>query len=429
MMKKTRFIALLLILAVALFTAGAEGAREKGENETLVRVLSVEKGDDGVYRIDALREDGSEVIYLAGNDTSSSYPISSIKADDYLMVEGNGIMTMSLPPQSPAVSIRYVTPAVLNGLIAADFTTPRQYPGLILDIAQVNDDDLVSRFSYSYGYLSGKGLEASSLYPHAGYFARGVLDAGESDEAEPLITMDEMNSAMNDYIAEYIQRGLITDHGEVYSTLDEIMALPAPEDPVDRFAYAYGYFSYLNLLYSGIEVNAPEFAYGILASFYGAVSPYTEEEMNAAVEEYIAKLQADYEAWVAELAASNLEKAENYLADNASREGIITTDSGLQLEFTYDDTTGTATPSDDSLVVVDYTLTLMDGTVMDQGEDVEFSLSSLIPGFSEAVKHMTVGDSVRAYVHPSLGYGENGTPTIEPNSLLIFDITLDEIKQ
>ena len=126
--------------------------------------------------------------------------------------------------------------------------------------------------------------------------------------------------------------------------------------------------------------------------------------------------------------ADNLAAAESFLADNAAREGIITLDSGLQLEYTYDDKSDSARPAEDSIVVVDYTLTLMDGTVMDQGEDVEFSLQNLIPGFSEAVMQMNVGDSVRAYVHPSLGYGENGTPTIQPNSLLIFDITLDSIK-
>ena len=66
---------------------------------------------------------------------------------------------------------------------------------------------------------------------------------------------------------------------------------------------------------------------------------------------------------------------------------------------------------------------------MDQGENVTFSLQSLIPGFTEAVKAMTVGDSIRAYIPPELGYGVNGTQTIEPNSLLIFDITLDSIQQ
>ena len=427
-MKKTRILVFLLMLAAVLSGLNAEGVRERGENETLVRVLSVSKADDGYYRIDALREDGTEVIYIAEDGSSSGYPLENIGENDYLMITDSGISTMSIPPQMQAEGIRYVTPAVINGLISADFYTPQRYPGLILDITEIDDDDLISRFSFAYGYLSMLSLNTGMLYPSAGYFARGVIDAGSADETEPLLSQSEMNTAMNDYIAEYLQKGIVTDYGEAYSTMDQLMSLGAPETLPDRFAYAYGYFSFLNLLYNGIETYPEEFAYGALSALYGSSMPYTTEEMNGFVEEYIAHLEEEYQQWLSQLAADNLEKAETFLADNASREGIITLDSGLQLEFTYDDANEGARPSEDSIVVVDYTLTLMDGTVMDQGEDVEFSLQNLIPGFSEAVMQMNPGDSVRAYVHPSLGYGENGTPTIEPNSLLIFDITLDSIR-
>ena len=105
----------------------------------------------------------------------------------------------------------------------------------------------------------------------------------------------------------------------------------------------------------------------------------------------------------------------------------VALDSGVQLEFILDDTTEGASPAADDTVNVNYTLTLMNGNVMDQGENVDFNLQSLIPGFTEAVMHMTVGDTVRAYIPPELGYGETGTPTIEPNSLLIFEITLNSI--
>lgn len=427
-MKKTRILAILLMLAASLSMLGAEGLKEQGADETLVKVVSIDKGDDGAWRISALREDGTEVIYIYGDESTSTYPLENIAADDYLMIRDNGISTMSIPPQMQAIAVRYVTPAVINGLIAADFYTPVQHPGLILDITEIDDEDLLSRFSFAYGYISMLGLNRSSLYPHAGYFARGVIDAGDTDEVEPMLTVDEMNEALTEYIAEYIEKGLVTDYGELCTTMDQLLELGTPETLPDRFAYSYGYFSFLNLIYSGLEVYPEEFAYGALTASYGSTMPYTLEEMNGFIEEYIAELQAEYQAWIEEMSADNLAAAESFLADNAAREGIITLDSGLQLEYTYDDKSDSARPAKDSIVVVDYTLTLMDGTVMDQGEDVEFSLQNLIPGFSEAVMQMNVGDSVRAYVHPSLGYGENGTPTIQPNSLLIFDITLDSIK-
>ena len=72
-------------------------------------------------------------------------------------------------------------------------------------------------------------------------------------------------------------------------------------------------------------------------------------------------------------------------------------------------------------------LFLLDGNTYDSGSDVTFSLQSLIPGFTEAVTNMQVGQEAMVYIHPSYGYGENGTSNIEPNSLLIFRINLKGI--
>ena len=98
---------------------------------------------------------------------------------------------------------------------------------------------------------------------------------------------------------------------------------------------------------------------------------------------------------------------------------------GLQIE-TITEGDG-ATPAEDDTVIVNYTLRDIDGNLLDSGTGAQFALSGLIPGFSEAVMNMRVGGEVIAYVHPSLGYGESGAGTIEPNSLLIFDIELEGI--
>ena len=425
--KRTAIAALVFLM---MFTLPAQGMKEQQEGEVLVKVLSAEVDPDGNHMISAQKENGESIIYVAGPDTVvEGYPIDSIGEGDYLLVRDNGIMTMSIPPQAPAASIRYVTPAVKNGLIAADFSAPLTLPGLIVQIAEVNRDDLDSAFSYSYGYMSINGLKSQGLYPHAGYFARGILDAAAFGEAEPLMTTDEMNEALTLFIDNYISQGVQTDYGTVYTTAEEINALEAPSTDEDRFAYGYGYFITLNLMMSGIEVKGPEFADGALSALYGASTTFTEEEMNGFITEYADKMQQEYQAYVAELSASNLAEAEAFLADNSTKEGVISLDSGVQVEFILDDDTSTAKPSADSNVVVDYKLTLLDGSVMDQGTDVEFNLQNLIPGFAEAAMQMTPGDSIRAYIPPAQGYGEMGAGNIEPNSLLIFDITLKEIKE
>ena len=418
-------IAVLLFSGAMLF---AQGVQELQSDETLVKVTLVTVDDQGNYRIEAIRQDGERVIYNASEATTeSALPLADIKDGTFLAVKDTGIMTMSIPPQMPAAAIRDVTEAVNAGLIPFEMTAPAALPGVEIAIGNVERENLDSAFSYSYGYLSMKGLIAQNLYPRGGYFARGVLDAAEIGTVTPLLTTEEMSSVLDEFMTTVYNAGLPTDYGEVIADEESIMALARPESLEDRFGYAYGYFTIINLLYGGVTVQANEFAAGVLTALYGAEPVFTEEEMNGFIEAYIQKLADDYRAWLEQLSAENLSAAETFLADNAQREGVTVLPSGVQIEFTYDDTTEGASPVDTDTVTVDYTLTLMDGTVMDQGTDVSFSLSSLIPGFSEAVKAMTVGDSIRAYIPPELGYGEAGTQTIEPNSLLIFDITLVSI--
>lgn len=416
----------LLILAMIPGLAFSQGAKEIADGEEIAKVISVSQSDDGVWMIDAQAEDGTEKVYIVGSDTEvEGLPVQQLSAGDFIAVKGTGISTMSLPPQLPTLSVRYITPLVQTGTIEADFA-PLSHPGLIIQIAEVDADDLKSAFSYSYGYLCMEALKAEDVYPNGGYFARGILDAGDTSK-EPLISIEEMNTVLTDYIANHIQKGLPVRYGDVVSTREAVEALGAPASADEEFAYAYGYFTTLNLFYSGVPISVPEFADGTITSLYGASQLFTAEEMQGYVNSYIQQLQQEYQEYVAELAADNLAKAEAFLADNAAREGIITLESGVQIEFINDSQEEGAVPAEDSDVVVDYKLTDMDGNVMDQGEGVEFNLQSLIPGFSQAVLQMTVGDSIKAYIPPALGYGESGTGSIEPNSLLIFDITLDEV--
>ena len=422
MRKILAFTAVLLFSGILLFS---EGVQEQQSDETLVKVTAVSVDEQGNYKIDTLREDGSRVIYIASPETTESeIAFSDIADGDYLLVKDSGIMTMSLPPQMPLTALRDVTEAVNAGLITFNQTAQENLPAVEIAIGNVSREDLDAAFSYSYGYLSMKGLMTQNMYPRGGYFARGVLDASEIGSTEPLLTPEEMSSSLDEFMVNVYNAGLPTDYGEVIADEEGIRALGRPESLEDRFGYSYGYFTIINLLYGGVEVKAPEFAAGLLTALYGAEPLFTDEEMNSFIEAYIQKLQEEYVAWLEELAAANLQAAETYLADNAERDGVITLPSGVQIEFIHEDTTEGAVPTEADTVTVDYTLSLIDGSVMDQGSGVQFALSSLIPGFTEAVKNMSVGDTIRAYIPPELGYGEYGTQTIAPNSLLIFDITL-----
>ena len=153
----------------------------------------------------------------------------------------------------------------------------------------------------------------------------------------------------------------------------------------------------------------------------------TEEEITAAIDAYASYLDEEYEKYMTELAKTNLEEAEAFLEGNKATEGVIILPSGNQMIIVSESEELGETPVSTDSVVVDYDLFLLDGNQYDSGTDVTFSLQSLIPGFVEAVTNMKVGQEAMIYIHPDYGYGETGSSSIAPNSLLIFRVNLKSI--
>ena len=142
------------------------------------------------------------------------------------------------------------------------------------------------------------------------------------------------------------------------------------------------------------------------------------------------KLQAEQKA----LAEKNKADGEKFLAANKSKKGIITTSSGLQYQILKKGAS-TEKPAAGDIVSVTYTGSLIDGTVFDStdknnnGEPIEFNLAQMIKGWQEAIPLMTKGSTYKFYLPSALGYGENGAgKDIAPNSVLIFEVTLQDFK-
>ena len=119
-------------------------------------------------------------------------------------------------------------------------------------------------------------------------------------------------------------------------------------------------------------------------------------------------------------------QGEEFLAANKLREGVITTESGLQYEVIKEGKG--PKPTADSKVKVHYHGTLIDGTVfdssVDRGEPIEFSLNQVIKGWTEGVQLMPVGSKYKFYIPQDLGYGSRDYGQIPPYSTLIFEVEL-----
>jgi FKBP-type peptidyl-prolyl cis-trans isomerase FkpA len=124
---------------------------------------------------------------------------------------------------------------------------------------------------------------------------------------------------------------------------------------------------------------------------------------------------------------SNGETGDAFRAENAAKDGVTVTDSGLQYEIL--EAGGGETPTETDTVTVHYKGTLIDGTEFDsshkRGEPATFPLNRVIKGWTEGVQLMQVGATYRFVIPPELGYGEAGAPpNIGPNSTLVFEVEL-----
>lgn len=124
-----------------------------------------------------------------------------------------------------------------------------------------------------------------------------------------------------------------------------------------------------------------------------------------------------------------LKAAQFFLESNARKDGVQTLPSGLQYEVVQSGPVGGVSPDRNDLVRVDYEGKLTDGTIFDssfgRGAPAVFTPEEVVPGWTEALQRMKVGDEWILYVPPALGYGEQGAPPRIPgNSVLIFRLRL-----
>lgn len=140
-------------------------------------------------------------------------------------------------------------------------------------------------------------------------------------------------------------------------------------------------------------------------------------------------MQAAAQKKAAKEGAENLIAGQQFLAENAKKEGVKTTASGLQYKVLKEGKG--ATPTAESKVSVHYTGKLIDGKVFDssveRGQPAQFSVNQVIKGWTEGLQLMKVGSKYEFTIPAELAYGQGGQRGIPPNSVLVFEVELLDI--
>jgi FKBP-type peptidyl-prolyl cis-trans isomerase FkpA len=178
----------------------------------------------------------------------------------------------------------------------------------------------------------------------------------------------------------------------------------------------------------GVEYDKTIMAKGFIAAIQGQ-SQLNMEEMQTITQSIEAKVREKQAEMAAEVGAANIAAGQAFLAENAKREEVVVTDSGLQYEvLTQGD--GVKPVAADT-VKVHYRGTLLDGTEFDssyaRNEPAVFPLSRVISGWTEGVQLMNVGSKFKFYIPSELAYGARSTGKITSNSTLIFEVELLEV--
>ena len=190
---------------------------------------------------------------------------------------------------------------------------------------------------------------------------------------------------------------------------------------MDKISYALGLSMGQNLMGSGVEsLNYQDLAAGIEDVLTHAQPKITYQEAQQVLNTFFQELEQ-------KIAGAAKADGEKFLAENAKRDGVKVTPSGLQYEI-LEPSLGQKPKATDT-VRVHYEGTLIDGTVFDssykRGESISFPLNGVIKGWTEGLQLMSIGSKYKFFIPYQLAYGERGAgQSIPPYAALIFTVEL-----
>ena len=198
------------------------------------------------------------------------------------------------------------------------------------------------------------------------------------------------------------------------------------KDLKDKASYSIGVDIGMNFKKQNMDLNADALAAGAKDALNGKPQVSPNE-----IREIMTQWQKEFGEKQKVMATKNQADGEKYLVENKKKEGVKTTASGLQYKAIKEGTG--AQPKATDTVTVNYRGTLIDGTEFDssykRGQPATFPVNGVIKGWTEALQLMKQGAKYQLFIPSNLAYGERAMgPDIGPNSTLIFEVELQDVK-
>ena len=229
--------------------------------------------------------------------------------------------------------------------------------------------------------------------------------------------------------AMLLMTGCSTNNGS-QETAAQSVSITEQSSASEKVGYSLGFMMAEGNKDAVKDLDLNTFEKGFRDGYEGNESALTQEQMQQVLMDYQKEQEEQFAKDMQTKATENKTAGTAFLAENAKKEGVKQTDSGLQYKVLKEGTG--KSPKATDVVEVNYEGKLIDGTVFDssyeRGEPIEFPLNQVIAGWTEGLQLMKEGGKYEFYIPSDIAYGEAGNAGIEPNSTLIFTVELLKVK-
>jgi FKBP-type peptidyl-prolyl cis-trans isomerase FklB len=204
------------------------------------------------------------------------------------------------------------------------------------------------------------------------------------------------------------------------------------DTPKSRISYTIGVNIGQDFKTQNMDIDTDLLLMGLKDSLTGKESRLTDEEMASEIQAFQEKMQAKMVAEMEVATAKNQAAGEAFLAENAKKDGVVVTESGLQYKVLEPGEGDSPAAAD--VATVHYRGTLIDGkqfdSSYDRGQPATFPVGGVIAGWTEALQLMKPGSKWQLVIPAGLAYGERGAgQDIGPNATLMFDVELISVEK